>query len=179
MTAQDPQSFTSKCALQSSKGSQTANNNLLPMPVTPTREREVTFQTMWPQWPASDEPWNPIGRENRMIEPETPPPAADLSGSDAMDMVATETNPLFPDPGTPESPMGDFAKIQTNSSCLQIPSDFLNSTVCRLLCEVTAQLATKHPLIDYCTARGADLVMVLNEGASGVAARHIARLAYL
>ncbi|KAK6835109.1 pyridoxal phosphate-dependent transferase [Apiospora arundinis] len=137
MTAQDPQSFTRKCALQGSKGLQTADNNLLPMPVTPTREREVTFQSMCPQSPASDEPWNPIGRENRMIEPETPP------------------------------------------RLLTIPSGFLNSTVYRLLCEVNAQWATKHPFIDYYTARGADLVMVLNEGAGGVMARRIARLAYL
>ncbi|KAK8009665.1 hypothetical protein PG989_000598 [Apiospora arundinis] len=100
MTAQDPQSFTRKYALQGSKGSRTADDNLLPMPVTPTRGREI-------------------------------------------------------------------------------PSDFLKSTVCRLLCEVTAQWATKHPFIDYCTARGADLVMVLNEGAGGVTTRRIARLACL
>lgn len=132
-----------------------------------------------------------------MIEPETPPSAADCGTemiiknisdlfctdsiivSRSHDMVATDINPLFPGPGAPKSPMGDFMTIQTNPSCLQIPSDFLKSTVCRLLCEVTAQWATKHPFIDYCTARGADLVMVLNEGAGGVTTRRIARLACL
>lgn len=36
----------------------------------------------------------------------------------------------------------------------------------------------KHPFIQYATARGADLVIMLNEGYNGVTARRIARLAY-
>lgn len=36
----------------------------------------------------------------------------------------------------------------------------------------------KYPFIQYATARGADLVIMLNEGYNGVTARRIARLAY-
>ncbi|KAL2202644.1 PLP-dependent transferase [Sarocladium strictum] len=36
----------------------------------------------------------------------------------------------------------------------------------------------EFPFIDYCTSRGGDLVMVFHEGAGGVTARRVARLAY-
>ncbi|CAH0028562.1 unnamed protein product [Clonostachys rhizophaga] len=36
----------------------------------------------------------------------------------------------------------------------------------------------RYPFIQYCTARGADLVILLNEGCDGVTARRVARLAY-
>lgn len=42
--------------------------------------------------------------------------------------------------------------------------------------EVTSQW--DHPFIQYCTARGADLVIMLNNNHDGVTARRIARLAY-
>lgn len=42
--------------------------------------------------------------------------------------------------------------------------------------EVTSKW--KYPFLRYCTARGADLGIVLNEGCEGVTARRIAKLAY-